>query len=294
MEDKELIEKFITCLRVEKGLSENTTQSYRRDLKKLAKVAGELGKSLLTLERNDILTVIASMKGKDESDATIARFISTIRGFFRFVQSEGFSKINPTAYLESRKSWQTLPRFLTHEEINSILAKPDLETDLGIRDRAMLEVLYATGLRVSELVGLKMNDIEWDGGSLICFGKGSKQRRVPVGRSAIHYLKIYLPVRGRLLGDFQSELLFVEERGRPVTRQKFWKIIKTYGKMADLEHVTPHMLRHSFATTLLMNGADLRSVQMMLGHSDISTTQVYTHVTDDHVKSAYKKFHPRG
>ncbi|MCI0338173.1 MAG: site-specific tyrosine recombinase XerD [Acidobacteria bacterium] len=293
MEDSKLIDEFIISLRVEKGLSDNTLQSYRNDLKKLSTAAVDCGKRLLSLERSDLLFVLAQMKRSERSDASIARFVSTIRGFYKYVVSEGFSKQDPTAHLETRKSWQTLPRFLNQEEVDAILAKPDLKTDTGIRDRAMLEVLYATGLRVSELVGLKIKDVDYETGLLICFGKGSKQRCVPIGRSAIYYLKLYLPARRRLLCDGQSEMLFIEEEGGVVTRQKFWKLIKSYGKLANIDYVTPHLLRHSFATALLSNGADLRSVQMMLGHSDIGTTQIYTHVTDDHLKTTYRKFHPR-
>jgi integrase/recombinase XerD len=293
MKDSELIEEFISTLRVEKGASDNTVQSYRNDLKKLSTAVSANGKSLLTMDRGDLLSVIISLKQDELSDASIARFISAVRGFFKFVVSEGFSKNDPAAHLNIRKAWQTLPRFLNQEEVEAVLSKPDLETDDGIRDRAMLELLYATGVRVSELIGLKMKDVDWDTGLLTCLGKGSKQRCIPIGRSALHYLKTYLPVRKRLMGDRHSDLLFVEEQGRGVTRQKFWKIIKKYGEMANIEYITPHMLRHSFATALLSNGADLRSVQMMLGHSDISTTQIYTHVTDDHLKSAYRKFHPR-
>jgi len=216
-----------------------------------------------------------------------------VRGLFQFAVREGYTKNDPTAHLSIRKSWQTLPRFLSQEEVESVLSKPDLETDLGKRDRAMLEMLYATGVRVSELIGLKIKDVDWDTGLLTCLGKGSKQRRIPIGRSALRFLKLYMPARKNLMGDRHSDLLFVEEQGRGVTRQKFWKIIKDYGEMANIEYITPHMLRHSFATALLSNGADLRSVQLMLGHSDISTTQIYTHVTDDHLKSAYRKFHPR-
>jgi integrase/recombinase XerD len=293
MKDSELIEEFISTLRVEKGASDNTVQSYRNDLKKLSAAVSASGKSLLTTDRGDLLSVIISLKDDEMSDASIARFISAARGFFKFVVSEGFSKNDPTAHFNVRKAWQTLPRFLNQDEVEAILSQPDLETDAGVRDRSMLELLYATGVRVSELIGLKMKDVDWETGLLTCLGKGSKQRRIPIGRSALHYLKIYMPARKRLMGDRHSDLLFIEEQGRRVTRQKFWKIIKTYGKMANIEYITPHMLRHSFATTLLSNGADLRSVQMMLGHSDISTTQIYTHVTDDHLKTAYRKFHPR-
>jgi integrase/recombinase XerD len=210
--------------------------------------------------------------------------------------TEGLSKNDPTAHLESYKPWQTLPRFLNQEEIERLLAQPDLETDLGMRDRAMLETLYATGLRVSELINLKVADIDLESGFLNCLGKGSKQRRVPLGRSAVHFLNLYFPARMRILNGKQSDRadrLFINPYGKEISRQKFWKLIKVYGSSANIDYITPHLLRHSFATVLLANGADLRSVQLMLGHSDISTTQIYTHVTNDHLKTAYKQYHPR-
>ncbi|MGH9839796.1 MAG: site-specific tyrosine recombinase XerD [Blastocatellia bacterium] len=293
MEDHALVEKFIITLRVEKGLADNSLQAYRSDLKLFMKILGTVGKSLLTVERDDLMTVLATLKDEKRSDSSIARFLSSVRGFYKFALTDGILKHDPTAYLESRKSWQTLPRFLNQDEVNALLDQPDLKDDAGIRDRAMLETLYATGLRVSELTGLKLNDVDLDAGVVTCFGKGSKQRRVPIGRTAISFLQNYLAVRQRLLGEKHSDALFVERSGRPLTRQKFWKIIKEYGRQAKIGDVTPHMLRHSFATALLANGADLRSVQMMLGHSDISTTQIYTHVTAEHLKTAYKQFHPR-
>jgi integrase/recombinase XerD len=291
--DKKLIDDFITCLRVEKGVSENTVSAYRRDLQKLGAHAFGLGKSLLTIERDDLILAISAMRSEKSSDATVVRFVSTLKGFYRFLLSEGYRKTDPTVYLEGRKSWQTLPRFLRPEQVESILKQPDLGNDLGVRDRTMLELLYATGLRVSELVGLRIGDLDLDMGVLNCFGKGSKERRVPIGRSAIDFLHLYLSARFRLLGEANSDKLFVDRGGRSVSRQKIWKLTKEYSRMAGIEDVTPHMLRHSFATALLSNGADLRSVQMMLGHSDISTTQIYTHVTDDQIKTAYRKFHPR-
>jgi len=293
MDNHKLVENFINAIRIEKGLSNNTLQSYKSDLKILCEFLGKKEKGLLTLDRNDLIDVLSYLKDGKRSDSSIARFVSSLRGFFRFALTEGFLKQDPTAYLESRKAWQTLPRFLTEEEVDRLLEQPDLNSDLGIRDRAMLEILYATGLRVSELVSLKTSDLELERGVLSCLGKGSKQRRVPLGQSAINFLKNYFAVRQRLLKGRRSDLLFVEPGIASVTRQKFWKIIKRYGESANLGHVTPHMLRHSFATALLENGADLRSVQMMLGHSDISTTQIYTHVTNDRLKSAYKQFHPR-
>jgi integrase/recombinase XerD len=293
MDNQRLIENFIQAMRVEKGLSDNTLQAYRSDLKMLCELLGKKKKSLATLDRNDLIDTLSHLKDEGRSDSSIARFISSARSLFRFALTEGLLKHDPTAYLETRKAWQTLPRFLSQEEVDKLLEQPDLNSDLGFRDRTMLEVLYATGLRVSELVGLKICDVELEPGVLNCLGKGSKQRRIPIGRSALSYLRNYFVIRKRLLKGNRSDRLFIEPSAEPITRQKFWKIIKTYGESAGLGHVTPHMLRHSFATALLENGADLRSVQMLLGHSDISTTQIYTHVTNERLKSAYKQFHPR-
>ena len=293
MDNRKLIEDFITAIRVEKGLSNNTIQSYRNDLNILCEFLDGKKKSLLTTERDDLVGLLTRLKDEGKSDASIARLMSSVRGFFKFALTEKLIKRDPTAYMSTRKAWQTLPRFLTQEEVDKLLEQPDLNNDAGVRDRAMLELLYATGLRVSELVSLRMADVELEAGSLSCFGKGSKQRRIPIGRSSIHFLKNYFTARQRMLEGNRSDLLFVERNGNPITRQKFWKIITRYGESAGLGHVTPHMLRHSFATALIENGADLRSVQMMLGHSNINTTQVYTHVTNERLKSAYKQFHPR-
>jgi integrase/recombinase XerD len=293
MTDKKLIDEFITSLRVEKGLSANTVEAYRRDLTKFLNLAGRLERSLMTIDRADLVNILEMLKRDEMSDASIARFLSTLRGIYKYLLREGLTKVDPTAYLEARKAWQTLPKFLTPADIENLLAVADMNTDAGIRDRAMLEVLYATGLRVSELVGLKMKDLDLETGLLTCFGKGSKQRMVPLGKSAIIHIQKYFPARYRLAGEKSSERLFIEKGGREMTRQKFWKLIKEYGASAGIDYITPHMLRHSFATALLTNGADLRSVQMMLGHSDIGTTQIYTHVTDEHLKNKYKQFHPR-
>ncbi|MCI0400011.1 MAG: site-specific tyrosine recombinase XerD [Gammaproteobacteria bacterium] len=293
MSNEGLIEKFIGVMRVEKGLSDNTLQAYRSDLKLLCQFLNQRGKGLLTVDRDDLIEVLSFMKDEGRSDASIARFISSLRSFFKFAMFEELLKQDPTSYLESRKAWQSLPRFLGQDEVDQLLKQPDLNSDLGIRDRAMIELLYATGLRVSELVSLKIADIDLEKGVLTCLGKGSKQRLVPVGRSALSYLQNYIAARYRLLSKKTSEFLFVESHSQPITRQKFWKIIRGYGESANLGHITPHMLRHSFATALLENGADLRSVQMMLGHADISTTQIYTHVTTDRLKSTYQQCHPR-
>lgn len=291
--DAKLIEEFIALLRVEQGLAANTLLAYRSDMQKLRAHAEKQSKSLLTLERNDLIDLFATMKQSGSSEASIARLTSTARSFYKFLLTEKLSQQDPTAHLERRQAWQTLPRFLTEAEVEALLKQPDAKTDMGLRDRAMLEVLYATGLRVSELVGLKIADIEISQGYLDCYGKGSKQRRVPLGQSAIHFLRLYFPARLRLLTDKQSDRLFIDPHGKEISRQKFWKLIKDYGAAANVDYITPHLLRHSFATVLLAHGADLRSVQLMLGHSDIGTTQIYTHVTNDQLKTSYKQHHPR-
>jgi integrase/recombinase XerD len=291
--DGKLIEEFIALLRVEHGLADNTLLAYRSDLQKLRAHVEKNGKSLLTVERSDLVDLFTILHDQGASEASIARLTSTVRSFYKFILTERLSQQDPTAHLERRQAWQRLPRFLTEVEVEKLLKQPDTNTDLGLRDRTMLEVLYATGLRVSELVGMKMADVEIDQGFLDCFGKGSKQRRVPLGKSAIHFLRLYFPIRMRLLHGQQSDRLFIDPQGKEISRQKFWKLIKSYGAAANIDYITPHLLRHSFATVLLANGADLRSVQLMLGHSDIGTTQIYTHVTKDQLKTSYKQHHPR-
>jgi integrase/recombinase XerD len=293
MKDRELIREYLRYLRVERGLSRNTLSAYQADLDHLSKFAVKLEREVLTLDRNDLVEMIAILRDSGSNDATIARFISSAKGLFKYLLTEGLTKRDPTIFLEGRKSWQALPRFLTPGEIRSLLAQPSTEDDIGVRDRALFELMYATGMRVSELTVLDLADIDWESGIVNCFGKGSKHRRVPVGREALAYLKMYLPARHRLLKGRTSNLLFVDRRGSRLTRQKVWKLTKAYGEKAGIDYITPHMLRHSFATVLLENGADLRSVQMMLGHSNITTTQVYTHVTSRKLMESYRKFHPR-
>jgi integrase/recombinase XerD len=293
MNDAHQIEAFLSFLRVERGLAANTLESYRRDLGQLLAVAQAREKELLTLDRGDLLEIFRRLKDEGQSEASICRLVSAARGFYKFARVEGLTKQDPTAYLGARKSWQTLPRFLSRSEIEALLSQPDLSQGAGVRDRAMLEVLYATGVRVSELISLKLGDVEWEPGFLNVFGKGSKQRRVPLGRAAIEHLKRYLPVRQKMLDGKTSQALFIEQGGGEISRQRLWKLVKHYAILAQIGDVTPHTLRHSFATVLLENGADLRSVQMMLGHSDVSTTQIYTHVTDERLRMCYRKFHPR-
>lgn len=291
--EDDLIRRYLAYLKVEKGLAPNSLDAYTNDLTKLNNFSEEHEKELLSIERDDLIEFLIELKDSNASDTTISRCMSVVKGFYKFLLAEGYLQRDPSSLIETRKSWQTLPRFLDNTEVEKLLAQPDQSSDVGKRDKAMLEVLYATGLRVSELISLKLSDLDWDRGVINCYGKGSKQRRVPIGKSALDYLKRYFAVRPRFLSGKSTDYLFVELSGIPITRQKFWRLIKDYGRQAKIEYVTPHMMRHSFATVLLRNGADLRSVQIMLGHSDISTTQIYTHVTNDTLQNAYKKFHPR-
>ena len=286
-------ESFLDYLRVEKGLSQNTLIAYRSDLEKLSRFADEHGKDLLSVEREDLKSFIQHLHKAGLEARSIARALVTVRSLYKFLVLDGHLKRDPSANLESPKSWQSLPKFLLSEEVDRLLDSPDVSTDLGLRDKAMLEVLYATGLRVSELVTLKISDLNLDLGFLLTLGKGSKERTVPLGQSAINWVRKYLTARTRILNGKTSSYLFVTAKGQPLTRQVFWKLIVDYGEKAGIGHITPHLLRHSFATHLLENGADLRSVQMMLGHSDISTTQIYTHITNERLREVYKKFHPR-
>ena len=293
MEMHRLIEEYLRYLRVERGLSANTLAAYGTDLDLLVRSAAEMGKDLLTLEREDLVAVIGRMRDDGVKDATVSRFMSALRGLYRYLMAEGLTKHDPSAFLEARRAWQTLPRCLSQTEVEALLEQPSLETDEGLRDRAMLELFYASGMRISELLGLRLSDIDWENGAVNCYGKGSKHRRVPIGRAALEFLKLYQPARQRLLQGMSSAHLFIDRGGRRLTRQKIWKRVKEYGRKAGIEYITPHLLRHTFATALLENGADLRSVQLMLGHSDISTTQIYTHVTSRRLLDSYRKFHPR-
>jgi integrase/recombinase XerD len=293
MMNKRIEDAYFDYLRVERGLSPNTIIAYQHDLKKLATFADSIKKDYLSLEKDDMLAFIKRLNQLKLDPKSISRVLVTLRSFYKFLVLDGFLKRDPTANLDSPKSWQSLPRFLISEEVERLLASPDLETEIGVRDKAMMEVLYATGLRVSELVTLKLSDVNLDLGLLTTLGKGSKERSVPIGKSAINWTRRYLGVRPALLNGKTSPFLFISQRGKPLTRKAFWSLIVAYGEKARIGHITPHLLRHSFATHLLENGADLRSVQMMLGHSDISTTQIYTHITNERLREIYKRFHPR-
>ncbi|MGH9971376.1 MAG: site-specific tyrosine recombinase XerD [Pyrinomonadaceae bacterium] len=288
---RDFVKEFLTYIQVEKGLARHTLESYSRDLARLEKWADKSGKPVQDLIRQDLRKWIAQLSREGLAPASVGRAVSAARGFFRFLMLDGHIKHQPTEDLDTPQRFAYLPRFLTEDEINQLLAAPDISTEEGIRDRALLEVMYAAGLRVSELVSLKQTDVDLHAGLVICHGKGSKERRVPIGKSAIHWLQQYVAVKAAY-GKAKSPHLFVNG-GKVITRQFAWAMIKRYAAIAHVDDISPHTLRHSFATHLLQNGADSRSVQALLGHSDISTTQIYTHITDRHLRSAYDKHHPR-
>jgi integrase/recombinase XerD len=290
------ISSFLTHVKVEKGLSANTVSAYRRDLAKFDLFAQKRKLTLRSVSRDDLVDFLASLYRANLESRTVARHLVTLRNFFRFAQVQELIAEDPSVNLESPKIRRSLPGYLRLDEVERLLEQPDPGTALGMRDRAMLEVLYSTGLRVSELIGLRMTDLDGKVGCLRCIGKGDKERIVPVGRKALSMVEKYLrDARPALLGKLRgSPTLFVNRRGVSLSRVGVWKILSGYGRLAGLRvSLTPHMLRHSFATHLLERGADLRSVQLMLGHADISTTQIYTHVVEERLKQIYKAHHPR-
>jgi integrase/recombinase XerD len=288
---RDLVKDHLTYLQVEKGLARHTLESYRRDLARLDHWASKAGKPIAELTRPDLRKWIANLSREGLAPTSVARAVSAARGFFKFLMLDGHITFHPAEDLDTPQKFSYLPKFLTEDEIDRLFATPDISTEEGIRDRAMLELMYAAGLRVSELVTLKQAEVDVHSGVVNCHGKGSKERRVPVGKSAIHWLQQYASVKAGY-GKSTYPNLFLH-RGKPLTRQLAWTIIKTYAETIGLEHVSPHTLRHSFATHLLQHGADSRSVQALLGHSDISTTQIYTHITDRHLRAAYDNHHPR-
>jgi integrase/recombinase XerD len=288
---RDLIKEYLTYIQVEKGLARNTLESYRRDLTRLERWANKIGKPIAELARPDLRKWIAQLSREGLAPSSVARAVSGARGFFRFLMLDGHIKHHPAEDLDTPQKFSYLPKFLTEEEIDRLFSTPDVSTEEGIRDRAMLELMYAAGLRVSELVSLKQTQVDMHVGIVKCHGKGSKERHVPVGKSAIHWLQQYAAIKASY-GKAAYSNLFLN-RGKPLTRQLAWSMIKSYAAKVGLQDVSPHTLRHSFATHLLQHGADSRSVQALLGHSDISTTQIYTHITDRHLRSAYDNHHPR-
>jgi integrase/recombinase XerD len=290
---RDLVREYLSFLQVEKGLSKNSVESYRRDLTRLKAEAERLGRMPEALAKDEMTQFVMSLSREGLGPRSVSRALSAARGFFRFLLLDGHIKADPTADIMAPQGGQKLPRFLTEEEVGRLLAVPDTTTPEGVRDRALVELLYATGLRVSELASLTVGSVDVDRGILFCMGKGSKQRHVPVGRSAVEWLQRYQSARRVLLAGRESQRLFVGYLGAPVTRQNVWAMLKRHAAKAQIRGVTPHVLRHSFATHLLEHGADTRSVQAMLGHSDLATTQIYTHVTGERLRTVYERHHPR-
>jgi integrase/recombinase XerD len=289
------VRTFLSYLRVEKGLSDNTIQSYRRDMLKFVGFLDKQNLVTAKIQRQDVVDFLAMLYKRRLDSRSVARHLVTIRHFFRFSLLEGFIKEDPAATIESPKFRQSLPYFLSVEEVERLLAQPDISSAIGLRDKAIIELMYSTGIRVSELAGIRVGDLQMEAGCLRCIGKGNKERLVPVGKKALAVVEAYMKKsRPELLKDNASANLFLNQRGRPMDRVMIWKMMGRYGRKAALRKpLKPHTLRHSFATHLLDRGADLRSVQMMLGHSDISTTQIYTHVVEERLKQVYKAHHPR-
>ena len=289
---RDLAREFLSYLRVERGLAKNSIESYERDLARLESWADGENLETVELTRACLRRFIADLSREGLSPTSVSRITSAVRGFYKFLLIDGHLKKNPAEDLDTPQKGFYLPKFLNQAEMENLLSAPDVSQETGLRDRAILELMYACGLRVSEAVDLRVSDAELDAGILTCKGKGNKTRKIPIGASAVEWLKSYLVLRRRK-ENIEIQNLFVSSLGRPINRQIIFNFIKEYAKKVGLEDVSPHTLRHSFATHLVQNRADIRSVQQMLGHADISTTQIYTHITDTHLRQTYEKFHPR-
>lgn len=292
MRKREFLREYFIYCRVEKGLAPNSIESYENDLEKLSAWASKNGFDLLKLSRQDLREWLIDLGSEKLSENSKRRMISAVRGFYKFLMFDGHVDANPAEDLVAPQKGFYLPRFLNPTEIETLLSTPDVSSEIGLRDRAILELMYSSGLRVSEAASLKINDIDLDAGIVTTTGKGSKTRRIPVGSSAIEWVKSYLSLR-RKHENIEIDNLFVTLAGKPVTRQVIHSFITSYAEKCGFEGVSPHTLRHSFATHLVQNNADIRSVQQMLGHADISTTQIYTHITSQQLKKNYQRFHPR-
>jgi len=293
---RELIDSFLTYLSVERGLSRNTLISYRHDLNTyLGYLEGQHIEALSRAGKNDITHFMLWQKDRHIAPSSIARGMAAIKSFHRFLVKERIVQADPTSTIDSPKLWKKIPDTLTLNEVEALLQAPDTRSTLGVRDRAILETMYATGMRVSEVSALRLEGVNLQIGFLRCIGKGDKERVIPVGKKAVACIQRYLKEsRPRMLGARQSEILFISRLGKRISRQSLWKLIKKYARRARIRKtIKPHILRHSFATHLLERGADLRSVQEMLGHSNIATTQLYTHVDRERLKSIHRQFHPR-
>ena len=294
--DNKLLELFLDSAWAERGLSGNTLESYRYDLQQLARFLAGRKRDLLSAGRDDLLAFLAHQVQSGRSPRSLSRYLSGFRQFYQWALREGRIQADPSALIESPKLGRGLPKALGESQVEDLLAAPDTETALGLRDRTMLELMYATGLRVSELVGLELSNLNLNQGVVRIMGKGGKERLVPLGEEAADWLQRYIGgARRELLKGADCPHVFVTTRRAGMTRQAFWHSIRKYAARAEIQQdVSPHMLRHSFATHLLNHGADLRVVQLLLGHSDLSTTQIYTHIAREGLKRMHSKHHPRG
>jgi len=290
-----MVGAYLDHLRVERRLARHTLESYARDLSALAAYADAVGRPIERLDRASLEEFVRRQMTRGLAPRSVARAVAAVRGYYRFLVLDRRLERSPADDLRPPRAWPALPKFLSLDEVDRLIAQPDVATTRGLRDRAMIELLYATGLRVSELVGVRAIDLHADEHYLTCVGKGSKERIVPIGDQASEWIARYQSTaRRELLKGRTASRLFVNMRGGPLSRVGFWKILKLYGRAAGLPRMlSPHVLRHSFATHLLERGADLRAIQLMLGHADLSTTQIYTHVLEARLRTVYDRFHPR-
>ena len=294
-----MIDAYLDHLRIERPLADHTLESYARDLQALARFAAGEGRALESLDRHALESFVREQMANGLSPRSVARAVAAIRGFFRFLVLDRRLEQSPADDLSPPRAWPALPHHLSIDQVDQLIAQPDLATPFGLRDRAMIELLYATGMRVSELVNVRAADLHLDEEYLTCVGKGNKERLIPIGGEAASWIRRYqrdarpaLAARARAARRSEPRL-FLNARGGAISRVGFWKVLTAYGRKAGIDAVSPHMLRHSFATHLLERGADLRAIQMMLGHADLSTTQIYTHVLEARLRSVYERFHPR-